>query len=96
MLHDVDEDLFRQRFAARDPLGDGPTIAAAEPVQRMLRDMAMTAPLRGEFWPIGHHDQHRKLLQPLHEDVQCLDARRINPVDILDQHHKGLFAGEHF
>ena len=92
--HDLLEHLGRQRLAARDSFDHRRALAPAEAIERQRRDVRVARPRRAELGPVGEHRQDRQGAHPLDQQVEQLQGRRIDPVQVLVQLEHRAVAGE--
>ena len=77
-----------QRLAAGHRLDQRLPVAAGQARQRQLHDVGMAGPGRAELGPEGDQHQDRQALHPLDQQIERLEARRVDPVHVLieDKH----------
>ena len=84
------DDLAEQRLgrppAGRQPVDDRLRGGPAEPVEGERRGVRVAVPGRPELGPVGHDQQHRQALDPLHREVEQLERGRIDPMRVLEHH----------
>ncbi len=94
LAEDLLEEVRRQRLAARKPRHHRRALRPGQLGERQRRDVTVMRPARGKLRPVGQHDEQRHVPDPVDQEVHHFESRRIGPVDVLEQHHRRLPAGD--
>ncbi len=91
-LDDLRHHIRRQRLVPDQARDDGGRFTLAKPVERQARHMRLSHPRRVELGAERHDEQRRKRFNPVHGPAEHLQARRVDPVHILEDHQHRLPA----
>lgn len=83
------EDRLRHRGRPQDRVHDAASLARIERQQRRLGGVRLVDPARAISRPVGGDEQHRGAGEAVHQRLEELLGRRVDPVQILhDQHER--------
>ena len=85
-LDDVLPDVRRELLVADDAVDHGVDIALRQPIEGEGRHVRPSDPGRLEFRPERHDQQHAKSANPVHHPTERFQARRVDPMRILEDH----------
>jgi hypothetical protein len=85
-LDNVLSDARREGFIASDVVDHGGNVVLTQPVYGKCCDVRSSNPRRLKFWPVRDDQQHAKGFDPIHCATECLKARGIGPMRILENH----------
>ena len=93
-LDDLRHHIRRQRLVPDQPRDYGGCFALPKPVQRQARHMRLAQPRRVELGAERHDQQNRKSSDPVHRPTEHFQARRIDPMRVLQDHQHRLLASQ--
>ena len=91
-LHDLRQHIRRQLLVPDKPRDDGGRFTLPKPVQRQARHLRLSHPWRVELGAEGHDQQDRKGSDSIDRPTERFQARRIDPMRILEDHQHRLLA----
>ena len=92
MLDDLRHHVRRQLFVSHKVSDDSGHLALPEPIERQARHMRLPDPGWSELGPESDDEQRWGAADALDYPAQRLEARRIDPMCILEDHEHGLPA----
>ena len=81
---------------AADMASERRAVAGAEPAQRRRRHIGPTDPWRNEFRAKRDQQQNLERADALDRAIEQFEARRIDPVDVFEEHQHGLTLRQGF
>ena len=91
-LDDLRHHIRRQLLVPDQARDDGGRFTLPKPVERQARHMRLSHPRRVELGAERYDQQHRKGFNPVHGPTERFQARRIDPMRILEDHQHRLLA----
>ena len=89
----ISADHIRRQLLVPDKArDDGGRFTLPKPVERQARHMRLSHPRRVELGAESYDEQRRKSFNPVHRPAERFEARRIDPMRILEDHQHRLLA----
>src|ERR1700730_610796 len=95
-IDDVLPDVRWEEFVAADAIDYGSDVALSQPIDCEGGYMRPSDPGWLEFRPERHEQKHAIACNPVHRPTECLQARGVGPVHILDDHQHWIGARQDF